>query len=225
MTPGDIKITTISVVGNFLNIHLNRRGHNMQITAKMVKELRDETGAGMMDCKKALQKAEGDLEEAKKVLREEGIAKAEKKTDRATNNGRIDSYIHMGGRIGVLVQVNCETDFVAGTDDFKTLVKELAMQVAASNPDYVSVEDVPEEVVSKEREILRNLTLKEGKPEKIVDKIVDGRMKKFFEQVCLLEQLYIRDDKMKVRELVKQVIAKVGENIKVVRFARFSLGD
>lgn len=197
----------------------------MQITAKQVKELRDETGAGMMDCKKALKKAEGDLEKARKVLREEGIAKAEKKTDRATNNGKIDSYIHLGGRIGVLIQINCETDFVAKTDDFKKLVKELAMQVAASNPDYISVEEIPAEVIEKEREILRNMTLKEGKPEKIVDKIVDGRINKFFEQVCLLEQLYIRDDKIKVKELVKQVIAKVGENIKVVRFARFSLGD
>ncbi|MCD4782917.1 MAG: translation elongation factor Ts [Candidatus Eremiobacteraeota bacterium] len=197
----------------------------MQITAKQVKELRDETGAGMMDCKKALKKAEGDLEKAKKVLREDGIAKAEKKTDRATNNGRIESYIHMGGRIGVLIQLNCETDFVAGTDDFKNLVKELAMQVAASSPDYVSSEDIPTEVVEKEREILKNMTLKEGKPEKIVDKIVDGRINKFFEQICLLEQPYIRDDKQTVRELVKQVVAKVGENIKVVRFARFSLGD
>ncbi len=197
----------------------------MNITAQMVKELREETGVGIMDCKKALVKAEGDIEKAKKILREEGIAKAEKKADRATKNGRIESYIHMGGRIGVLVQVNCETDFVAKNEEFIKLTKELAMQIAAANPDYVSIEDIPEDVLAKEREILRNLTLKEGKPEKIVDKIVEGRLKKFYEQVCLLEQPYIRDDKMKVKDLIKQAIAKIGENIKVVRFARFSLGD
>lgn len=197
----------------------------MIITAAMVKQLREETGVGMMDCKKALGKAEGDLEKAKKFLREQGIAKAEKKVDRATNHGRIESYIHMGGRIGVMIQVNCETDFVAGTDDFKNLAKELAMQVAASSPDFVCPEEVPAEAVEKEREILRNLTLKEGKPEKIVDKIVDGRIGKFFERVCLLEQPYIRDDKKKVQDLITEVIAKVGENIKVVRFTRYSLGD
>lgn len=197
----------------------------MNITAQMVKELREETGVGIMDCKKALVKADGDIEKAKKILREEGIAKAEKKADRATKNGRIESYIHMGGRIGVLVQVNCETDFVAKNEEFIKLTKELAMQIAASNPDYISIEDIPEDVLAKEREILRNLTLKEGKPEKIVDKIVEGRLKKFYEQVCLLEQPYIRDDKMKVKDLIKQTIAKIGENIKVVRFARFSLGD
>ena len=197
----------------------------MQITASQVKELREETGAGMMDCKKALVKAEGDVEKAKNILREEGIAKAEKKAERATNNGIIESYIHHGGRIGVLVQMNCETDFVANTDDFKNLAKEIAMQIAATRPDYVDVEDVPEEIVSKEKEVLRNLTLKEGKPEKIVDKIVEGRISKFFEGICLMEQAYIREDKKKVREIIKEVIAKVGENIKVIRFVRFSLGD
>ncbi len=197
----------------------------MSITATMVKELRDETGAGMMDCKKALSKADGDMEKARKILREDGIAKAEKKTDRATSAGRVDSYIHMGGRIGVLVQVNCETDFVASNDEFIKLCKELAMQIAASNPDFVSRDEVPADVVEKEKEILRNMTLKEGKPEKIVDKIVEGRIEKFFEGICLMEQPYIRDDKMKVRDLVTQAVAKIGENIKVSRFARFSLGD
>jgi elongation factor Ts len=197
----------------------------MNITAQMVKELRDETGAGMMDCKKALAKAEGVLEKAKQILREEGIAKAEKKTDRPTNNGRIESYIHMGGRIGVLVQLNCETDFVANNEEFVKLCREIAMQIAASNPDYVSPEDVPQDALDKEKEILRNLTLKEGKPEKIVDKIVEGRISKFYERICLLEQPYVRDDKMTVKELITQAVSKTGENIKVSRFARFSLGD
>ncbi|MFP4496610.1 MAG: translation elongation factor Ts [Vulcanimicrobiota bacterium] len=197
----------------------------MKITAADVKKLREETGAGMMDCKKALTKAEGDMEKAKKILREEGIAKAEKKVDRATKNGRIESYIHMGGRIGVLVQVNCETDFVASNEEFVNLCKELAMQVAATQPSYVDREDVPEDVVNKEKEILKNLTLKEGKPEKIVDKIVEGRIGKFFEEICLLEQAYIRDDKKKIRDVVTEAIAKLGENIKVSRFVRFSLGD
>jgi elongation factor Ts len=197
----------------------------VNISAQMVKELRDETGAGMMDCKKALTKVEGVLEKANQILREEGIAKAEKKTDRATNNGRIESYIHMGGRIGVLVQLNCETDFVAGNGEFVNLCREIAMQIAASNPDYISQEDVPQDALDKEKEILRNLTLKEGKPEKIVDKIVEGRISKFYERICLMEQPYIRDDKMKVKDLFTQAIAKIGENIKITRFARFSLGD
>lgn len=197
----------------------------MSISAQLVKELREETGAGMMDCKNALAKAEGDPEKAKKILREEGIAKAEKKTDRATKHGRVDSYIHMGGRIGVLIQVNCETDFVASNEEFTKLTKELAMQVAASSPDYVAPEDVPQDVIDAEKDILRNLTLKEGKPEKVVDKIVEGRISKFFERICLLEQPYIRDDKMKVKDLVTNAVAKIGENIKVVRFVRFSLGD
>lgn len=197
----------------------------MNITAEMVKKLREETGVGMMECKKALTKADGDFEKAKIVLREEGIAKAEKKTDRATNNGRVESYIHMGGRIGVLVQVNCETDFVATNEEFIKLTKELAMQVAASNPDYISRENILQEVIEKEREILRNLTIKEGKPEKIIDRIVEGRMEKYYEKVCLMEQPYIRDDKIKVKDLITQAVARLGENIKVIRFARFSLGD
>jgi elongation factor Ts len=197
----------------------------MTISAQDVKCLREETGAGMMDCKKALEKACGSIEKAKQILREEGIAKAEKKTDRATNQGIIESYIHMGGRIGVLIQVNCETDFVARNEEFKNLAKELAMQVAASSPDYISRDDVPEEAVEKEKEILRAITLKEGKPENIVDKIVEGRIDKFFERVCLLDQPYVRDDKLKVKDLVTSVVAKLGENMKISRFARFSLGD
>jgi len=197
----------------------------MAVTAQMVKDLREETGAGMMECKKALDRTDGDVEKAKKILREEGIAKAEKKTDRATTAGKIESYIHMGGRIGVLLHLSCETDFVASNDAFSALAKELAMQIAATNPDYISIEDVPAEVVANEREILRNLTIKEGKPENMADKIVDGRINKFYEQVCLLEQPYIRDEKIKIKELIKQHIAKIGENIQVKRFVRFSLGD
>jgi len=197
----------------------------MQISAKMVKELRNETGAGMMDCKKALVKAEGDKEKAIKFLREDGIAKAEKKAGRATKNGKIEAYIHHGGKIGVLVQLNCETDFVAGTDEFQNLCKEIAMQVAAAKPEYISPEEIPGDIISKEKEIIRNMTLKEGKPEKIVDRIVEGRMGKFYERICLLEQIYIRDDKLKVKNLITEVVAKVGENIKVDRFVRFSLAD
>lgn len=197
----------------------------MQITASLVKDLREETGAGMMDCKKALTKANGDVEKAKQILREEGIAKAEKKAERTTDHGVVESYIHHGGKIGAMVQINCETDFVANTDDFKNLAREIAMQIAATRPDYVAIDDVPEEAVNKEKEILRGLTLKEGKPEKMVDKIVEGRISKFYEGICLLEQPYIREDKKKVKDIITEVIAKVGENIKVVRFSRFSLGE
>lgn len=197
----------------------------MEISAKLVKQLREDTGAGMMDCKNALTKAEGDVEKAKVILREAGIAKAEKKADRATSSGRIESYIHLGGRIGVLAHISCETDFVANTDDFKNFCREVCMQIAASSPDYVGREEVPAEKVEEERQILRNLTLKEGKPEKVVDKIVEGRLDKFYERVCLLEQPYIREDKKKIQDLQKEIIAKLGENIKIVRFARFSLGD
>jgi elongation factor Ts len=198
----------------------------MAITAAMVKELREKTGAGMMDCKKALEETGGDMEKAIQYLREKGIAKAAKKADRITAEGVVESYIHAGGRIGVLVEVNCETDFVAKTDQFRTLVKDIAMQIAAMSPKYVRREDVPAEEVEKERAILRQRTLEEGKPEHIVDKIVEGRLEKeFFQNVCLLEQPFVKDNKKTVDQLVKEHIAQIGENITVRRFVRYELGE
>ncbi|QKG84574.1 translation elongation factor Ts [Kroppenstedtia pulmonis] len=197
----------------------------MAISAAQVKELREKTGAGMMDCKKVLTEANGDMEKAMELLREKGLAKAEKKAGRIAAEGIVESYIHAGGRIGVLVEVNCETDFVAKTDDFKDFVKDIAMQIAALNPKYVSREDVPEKEVEKEREILRTQALQEGKPEKIVDKMVEGRLGKFFEQICLLEQAYIKDGDKKIDEMVKEKIATIGENISIRRFVRYELGE
>lgn len=178
-----------------------------------------------MDCKKALVEANGDMEKAIVILREKGLAKAAKKQSRSATEGIIESYIHGNGRIGVLVEVNCETDFVARNEEFKILAKDIAMQVAASNPKYLSREDVPDEVIEKEREILRAQALNEGKPEKIVDKIVDGRIEKFFEENCLLEQAFIRDPDKKVSQYIMEKIAVIGENITVSRFVRFERGE
>ncbi|GGA34338.1 elongation factor Ts [Kroppenstedtia guangzhouensis] len=197
----------------------------MAITAAQVKELREKTGAGMMDCKKVLQEADGNMEKAMELLREKGLAKAEKKADRIAAEGLVEAYIHANGRIGVLVEVNCETDFVAKTDDFKEFVKDIAMQIAALNPKYVRREDVPESEVNKEREILKNQALQEGKPEHIVDKMVEGRLGKFYERVCLLEQPFIKDGDKTIDELVKEKIAKIGENISIRRFTRYELGE
>jgi elongation factor Ts len=197
----------------------------MAISAAQVKELREKTGAGMMDCKKVLTEANGDMEKAMELLREKGLAKAEKKADRVAAEGLVESYIHAGGRIGVLVEVNCETDFVAKTEEFQAFVKDVAMQIAAMNPQYVRREEVPEEEVQKEREILKNQALQEGKPEHIVDKMVEGRLGKFYERVCLLEQPFIKDGDKTIDEMVKEKIAKIGENISIRRFARFELGE
>ncbi len=196
----------------------------MEITASMVKELRERTGAGIMDCKKALSETRGDLEAAVEYLRRKGIAKASQKTGRTAEEGLVGAYIHQGGKIGVLVEVNCETDFVARTDDFQGLVKDIAMQIAASNPLYVSRGDVPEELIEKEKEVYRAQALESGKPEHVVDKIVEGRMEKFYQEVCLLEQTFIKDSSMTVEDLIKSYIAKLGENIVVRRFARFEVG-
>jgi len=195
------------------------------ISASQVKELRERTGAGMMDCKKALTETNGDMEKAIEYLREKGLAAAAKKAGRIATEGLVESYIHGGGRIGVLIEVNCETDFVAKTDEFKELVKDLAMQVAAASPQYVSREEVPQEVIEKEKTILRAQALNEGKPEKIVEKMVEGRIEKFFKEVCLLEQPFIKDPDKSVNDLVTEKIAKIGENIKVRRFVRFELGE
>ncbi|NLZ53703.1 MAG: translation elongation factor Ts [Thermoanaerobacteraceae bacterium] len=195
------------------------------ITPEQVKELRGKTGAGVMDCKKALVEADGDMEKAIVLLREKGLAKAAKKQSRSASEGIIESYIHGNGRIGVLVEVNCETDFVARNEEFKSFAKDIAMQVAASNPKYLSREDVPSEVIEKEKEILRAQALNEGKPEKIVDKIVDGRIEKYYEENCLLEQPFIKDPDKNISQLIMEKIAVIGENITVSRFVRFERGD
>ncbi|RLE00281.1 MAG: elongation factor Ts [Aquificota bacterium] len=196
-----------------------------EITPQMVKELREKTGAGIMDCKKALQECQGDLEKAVESLRKKGLATAVKKASRATNEGLIHSYIHMGGKIGVLIEVNCETDFVARTEEFKELVHNLAMQVAASSPLYVSKEDVPEDALEKERRLYREQALEQGKPEKVIDRIVEGKLNKFYQEVCLLEQPFIREPEKTVSQLITEHIAKLGENIRVKRFVRFQLGE
>ena len=196
----------------------------MTITAKDVKELRDKTGAGMMDCKKALQEADGDMDRAVDILRTRGAAKAAKRAQRATNHGTLGSYIHFGGRIGVLVELNCETDFAASTDDFQQLAKDLAMHVAAANPMVVRAEDIPEAVVAKEREIYLEQVKAEGKPENIQEKIVEGKLKKFFKENVLLEQPFVKDPDKSVEALVTEVSAKTGENIGVARFVRVEVG-
>lgn len=197
----------------------------MNITAKMVSDLRTRTGAGIMDCKKALSETNGDVEAAIQFLREKGLRASELKSGRTASEGLVVSYIHPGNRIGVLVEVNCETDFVARTDQFQDLAKEIAMQIAAAKPKYVSKEDVPESELDSEKAILRTQTLDEGKPEKIVDKIVEGRMGKFYSEMCLLEQGYIRDADKTVKQLLQNSIAQLGENIIVKRFALYVLGQ
>ena len=195
------------------------------VTAAMVKELRERTGAGMMDCKKALEKTDGDIEKAIDLLREKGLAAAAKKMGRITAEGIVDSYIHMGGRIGVLIEVNCETDFVAKTDNFKAFVKNMAMQVAASKPLYVCREEIPAETIEKERQILTQQALNEGKPEHIASKMVEGRIEKYYKEVCLLEQPYIRDPEISVQQVLTETIAKIGENISIRRFTRYEMGE
>ena len=196
-----------------------------EVTAALVKDLRERTGAGMMECKKALVEAKGDLPEAEVLLRKWGIASAGKKSSRATKQGLIGSYIHHGGQLGVLVEINCESDFVARTDDFKELVHDLAMHIAAADPRFIRKEDVTADVLEKEREIARARALGEGKPEKVVDKIVEGRLQKFYEEVCLLEQPFVKEATLTIGQLVKTKIAKLGENITVARFVRFKVGD
>ncbi len=196
-----------------------------QISASLVKELRDKTGAGMMDCKKALQETDGDLKAAEEFLRKQGIAKAAKKAGRSANEGLVHSYIHGGGRIGVLVEVNCETDFVARTDDFQDFCNEIAMQVAAANPLFASREDVDPDLVEKEREIFAEAAKNEGKPDNVIERIVEGKIDKYYEQVCLLEQPYIRETDKTVEDLLKETIANLGENIQIARFTRYELGE
>ncbi len=197
----------------------------MGITTAQIKELRERTGAGMMDCKKALQECQGDMEKAIAWLRKKGMAKAAKRAGRSASEGVVQAYIHGGGKIGVLVEINCETDFVARTEDFQNFAKEIAMQIAATNPLAINKEDLPSEVLEKEKEIYRQQALDSGKPEKVVEKIVEGKLNKFYEQTCLLEQPYIRDDKIKIKDLLNELVAKTGEKIVIRRFVRFQLGE
>jgi elongation factor Ts len=196
-----------------------------EITAQLVKQLRERTGAGMMECKRALQEAQGDLAQAEIVLRKHGIASASSKAARATKQGLVGSYIHPGSQLGVLVEVNCESDFVARTGEFASLVHDIAMQIAAADPRFIRKEDVNPSVLDEERKIQRDRALAEGKPEKIVDKIVEGRLSKFYEEVCLYEQPFIKDNTLTLGQLIATKIAKTGENITVSRFSRFKLGD
>ncbi|MGI6561358.1 MAG: translation elongation factor Ts [Clostridia bacterium] len=197
----------------------------MTISAGLVKELREITGAGMMDCKKALVESNGDMEKAKKILREKGLAAAAKKAGRIASEGVVEAYIHGDGRIGVLVEINTETDFAAKNEEFRAFAKDIAMQIAASRPQYVRMEDVPESVIEQEKAILRVQALKEGKPEKVVDKIVEGRISKFYKDFCLLEQPFIKDPEKAVKDILTEKVASIGENIQIRRFACFERGE
>ena len=197
----------------------------MQVTPQLVKELRERTGAGMMDCKRALVETEGDVEKAIELLRKQGMATAAKKAGRVAAEGVVGSYIHAGGRIGVLLEVNCETDFVARTDDFQGLVKDLAMHIAAADPRFVSRDEVTEGVLEKERAIYRDQAVESGKPENVVDRIVEGKIEKFFSEAVLMEQAFIKNPDVTVQEMITEVIAKLGENIQVRRFSRFKVGE
>jgi len=197
----------------------------MKITAQKVNELRQRTGIGMMECKKALQETDGDIEKAINVLRKKGMARAKEKMSRSTCDGMVGSYIHMNGRLGVLVEINCESDFVSRNEEFQELVKNVAMHIAAANPTYVSADQVPAESLQEEKDIIRTQFKDSDKPEELVEKIVVGKLGKFFSEICLLNQPYIKDDKMTVEQLLATYIAKFGENIQVKQFARFALGD
>jgi elongation factor Ts len=197
----------------------------MEISASMVKELREKTGAPMMDCKKALSESDGSMEEAISYLRKKSIATASKKVERSTTEGLIESYIHPGSKLGVIIELNCETDFVARSDDFKELIKNLSMHIAALNPLFISKNDVNPELIEKEKDIYLTQAKDSGKPEKIWNKIVDGRLEKFFAEICLLNQTYIKDDKRAVKDIIDEIVAKLGENISVKRFVRYQLGE
>jgi elongation factor Ts len=197
----------------------------LEITSTMVKELRTKTGAGMMDCKEALASVDGDFEKAIDFLRKKGLSAATKRSSKAAKDGTIASYIHMGGRIGVMLEVNCETDFVAKTDDFQTMARDIAMHVAASNPLYVRPDEIAEDILEREKEIYRSQLREEKKPEKIWDKIIEGKLKKYYEDVCLVEQKFVKNQDITVGTLISNMIAKTGENIIIRRFARFQLGE
>lgn len=195
------------------------------ISAAMVKELRDKTGSGMMDCKEALQECDGDIDKALDYLRKKGLATAAKRAGRSLSEGQVGAYIHTGGKIGVMVEVNCETDFVAKNEDFQGFVKNIAMHIAATNPVSVRPEEVPEDIIDREKEIYRAQALEMGKPEKMVDKIAEGKLNKFYKENCLLNQAYVRDPNLTIQDLLNEMIAKIGENITIKRFVRFSVGE
>jgi len=197
----------------------------MEISAELVKRLREKTGVGLMDCKEALKHASGDMEKAIEFLREKGLAKIQKRVGKVASEGLIGSYIHTGGKIGVMVEVNCETDFVANTKEFQEFVKDVAMQITASNPLYIQREDIPEEVKTKEKNIYIKQALESGKSEKIVDKIAEGKMEKFYQEVCLMEQSFIKNPDITVKELLEELVVKLGEKIMIRRFVRFQLGE
>jgi elongation factor Ts len=197
----------------------------MEITAELVKKLREKTGVGLMDCKEALKASDGDMEKAVEYLREKGLAKLQKRTGRTASEGVITSYIHTGGKVGTMVEVNCETDFVANTKEFQEFAKDIAMQITASNPSYVKREDIPEEVKEKEKNIYRRQAIDSGKPEKIIDKIAEGKMEKFYSEVCLMEQSFIKNPDITVKDLLDELVVKLGENMLVRRFVRFQLGE
>ena len=197
----------------------------MEISMERIKDLRQRTGAGVIDCKTALNETQGDVDKAIEYLRRKGLATAAKKAGRIASDGLVSSYIHAGGKIGVLVEINCETDFVAKTEDFQAFVKNIAMQIAAANPQYVRREEISNEVLEKEREIYRAQALESKKPEKVIDKIVEGKLERFYSEVCLLEQTYIKDGDLTVKEVLDALVGKIGENIQVRRFARFQLGE
>ena len=226
-------LTALFVKKNITNVSLEQGAQGliheedatMAINAADVKTLRERTGAGMLDCKKALEEAGGDLTKAAELLREKGLSAAAKKGDRIATEGVVESYIHGGGRIGVLVEINCETDFVGKTDQFKTFARDIAMHIAAANPKFLSREEVSQAELDKEKEILRNQALNEGKPEKIVDKMVEGRMNKYYEENCLMEQAFVKDPDKSITTLLNEKIATIGEKISIRRFARFELGE
>jgi elongation factor Ts len=197
----------------------------MEVSAAVVKQLREKTGAGMMDCKKALAQTHGDLDKAVDYLRQKGLAAAAKKASRIATDGAVGAYVHPGGKIGVLVELNCETDFVARTAEFQNLLKDIAMQIAAANPRYIRSEEVPSEALEKEREIYRRQALETGKPEKVIEKIVDGKVDRFYSEVCLLEQGFIKNPDRKVADIITEAVARLGENIQIRRFSRYQLGE
>jgi elongation factor Ts len=197
----------------------------MEVSAAAVKDLREKTGAGMMDCKKALAESGGDLDKAVDYLRQKGLAAATKKASRTASDGAIGAYVHPGGKIGVLVELNCETDFVARTAEFQNLLKDIAMQIAAANPRYIRSEEVPSEHLEKEREIYRRQAMESGKPEKVVEKIVEGKIDRFYSEICLLEQSFIKNPDQKVADVLTEAVGRLGENIQVKRFSRYQLGE
>ncbi len=197
----------------------------MQITSEVVKKLRDKTGVGMMDCKKALEETSGDFEKAVEILRKKGIDVANKRSGRQASQGTVAAYIHMGGKIGVLVEVNCESDFVAKSDDFNNFVKDVSMQVAAASPDWVTRDEVPQNILDKEKEILKEQALKTGKPEKVIEKIVEGKLNKFYSESCLMDQPFVKDQDKTIKQLLEELMAKTGEKCLVRRFVRYQVGE